>query len=398
MTTDAPARALTPRIGQHVRRARFWVVVGVVVVALLGLQVLLSAGGSGGTFGPDSAAPAGGRALAQVLRQQGVTVTAASEALPNGTSTLLVDDADALLTGAQWRTLLTGRARVVVVSPGFEALRQLAPEVRQAGTPNRRQVDARCGLTFAGRAGSMSLTDVTQSLRSSSGEVCFPDARGAGQVVTLRTGTTRVVLLADRTAFTNEHIGSAGNAAVALNALGATGSLTWFTPDASRFLPTGPATLQDLTPAWVTPVAALLLLAGLAAAIWKGRRFGPIVVERLPVSVRSRETVEGRARLYASGSARLRAADALRIGTIGRIAPMLGLSRSAPVADVVDAAARTTGRRTADLQRLLLDQEPQSDRDLVQVSDDLARLEAAVRTAVLPGATGLHRPDEGRGS
>jgi hypothetical protein len=136
----------------------------------------------------------------------------------------------------------------------------------------------------------------------------------------------------------------------------------------------------------VTPVAALLLLAGVASALWRGRRFGPVVVGRLPVVVRSRETVEGRARLYAAGTSRLRAADSLRIGAIGRMAPMLGLSRSASVEEVVDAAARTTGRRSADLQALLLTAEPRTDRDLVRVSDDLARLEAAVRTATVPGA------------
>ena len=47
------------------------------------------------------------------------------------------------------------------------------------------------------------------------------------------------------------------------------------------------------------PVIVLLLTAGLAAAIWRGRRFGPLVPERLPVTVRAAETTEGRARLYA---------------------------------------------------------------------------------------------------
>jgi hypothetical protein len=125
----------------------------------------------------------------------------------------------------------------------------------------------------------------------------------------------------------------------------------------------------------------LALLAGVAAAVWRGRRLGPLVVEQLPVVVRSRETVEGRARLYARAGARLRAADALRIGTIGRLAPALGLSRLASVDDVVNAAAARTGRDRAALRALLIDTAPPSDAALVALSDELARLEAAVAAA-----------------
>ena len=122
-------------------------------------------------------------------------------------------------------------------------------------------------------------------------------------------------------------------------------------------------------------------------SLWKGRRLGPIVVEALPVAVRSRETVEGRARLYDRGGARLRAADGLRIGAIRRMGPVLGLARTASVQDVVDAAARMTGRPSDTIGALLLTDEPAGDRDLVRISDDLARLEAAVRAAAVPGST-----------
>jgi hypothetical protein len=110
------------------------------------------------------------------------------------------------------------------------------------------------------------------------------------------------------------------------------------------------------------------------------------VVERLPVVVRSRETVEGRARLYQRSGARLRAADALRIGTIGRLAPALGLSRLATVDEIASAAASALGRPLAELRGLLLDEQPRSDADLVRLSDDLARLETAVTAAVRPDA------------
>jgi hypothetical protein len=230
----------------------------------------------------------------------------------------------------------------------------------------------------------MSLTGVQLSLRSTSSTVCFP-VDGAGQVVTARRNGVRIVLLADRAAFTNEHIAAAGNAAVALGALGATADLVWFQQSPlDRAAGTGP-TLQDLTPGWVTPLVVLLLLTGVAAALWRGRRLGPVVIEALPVAVRSRETVEGRARLYNRGAARLHAADGLRIGAVRRIAPLTGLSRTASVEEVAEAAARLTGRPHDAVTALLLTAEPATDRDLVRISDDLTRLEAAVRAAAVPG-------------
>jgi hypothetical protein len=198
----------------------------------------------------------------------------------------------------------------------------------------------------------------------------------------------RVLLLADREAFTNEHITAAGNAAVALGALGSAADLVWFQQSAFDPAATaGAKTLQDLTPPWVTPLVVLLLVAGLAAALWKGRRLGPIVVEALPVIVRSRETVEGRARLYNRSRARLHAADSLRIGAIRRIAPNLGLSRTASVEEIVDAASRLLGRSRETIGAVLLTADPANDAELVRLSDDLARLESAIRAAAVPGFT-----------
>lgn len=391
----AVAEAVTPTVRQTVRRWRFWVlVVGVVVaVVLIGL-VATGAGRIGTTFDPDSAAPSGARALREVLRQQGVRVAVTSRlATARGDGgTLLVDAADGLLDDAAWRSLAAGRERVVVVSPDLAALRALLPAAREAGTPDRDTAGAGCDLALARRAGSMSLAGVTHSLRAEGAAVCFPDGTGAGQLVTARAGGARVILLADRTAFTNEHIAASGNAAVALTALGATADLTWYAPSPLDLGVRPKQTLQDLTPPWVTPVAGLLLLAGLAAALWRGRRLGPVVVEALPVAVRSRETVEGRARLYARGRARLRAADALRIGTIGRIAPLLGLARTASVEEVVLGAARVTGRPRDGVAAALLTADPATDRDLMRISDELARIEAAVRAATVPDA--IHH-DEG---
>jgi hypothetical protein len=238
----------------------------------------------------------------------------------------------------------------------------------------------------------MSLTDAGTSLRLTAHDdalSCFTDSGGRGQLVQSADG--EVTLLASRAPFENRHVGELGNAAVALNALGGRARLIWLRPDPAAAAATARPTLETLTPSWVTPMLVLALLAGVAAAVWRGRRLGPLVVEQLPVVVRSRETVEGRARLYARAGARLRAADALRIGTIGRLAPALGLSRLASVDEIVVGAAQRTGRDRAALRSLLIDSTPTSDAALVALSDELARLEAAVSAA-----TGLGPPPSDR--
>jgi hypothetical protein len=142
----------------------------------------------------------------------------------------------------------------------------------------------------------------------------------------------------------------------------------------------------------------LAIAVVIAAGLWRGRRFGPLVVENLPVEVPAGETSEGRARLYARTSARGHAVDQLRIGTIERLTALLRLPRSAHVGTVADAAATAIGRDVASVMRVLVADEPANDRDLVELSAALGRLEEDVRRSIRPdtaeasGPTEPHRP------
>jgi hypothetical protein len=186
----------------------------------------------------------------------------------------------------------------------------------------------------------------------------------------------------------NEGVERSGNAALALNLLGQHRTLVWYLPGLADRPVTGPPDLAALTPGWVTPVLLLLVLVFVAAAVWRGRRFGPLVVENLPVVVRAGETREGRARLYQRSSARLRAADALRIGTIGRLAALAGLPRTATTGEVADAVAALAGVDRQRIRGLLVDDLPTTDAELIALSDHLAELERATATAVSPAAGG----------
>jgi hypothetical protein len=95
--------------------------------------------------------------------------------------------------------------------------------------------------------------------------------------------------------------------------------------------------------------------------------------------------MDGRARLYARNSERLRAVDALRIATVGRLATALGLARTASLDEVVASTASATQSDPNRVLATLLGDEPQSDAELLALSDRLLDLERAVQAATRPG-------------
>jgi hypothetical protein len=193
----------------------------------------------------------------------------------------------------------------------------------------------------------------------------------------------------------DDHVGRAGNAALALGLLGTHRILVWYLPgplDAASH----PATLASLTPGWVTPAALLLVVVTVAAAIWRGRRFGPLVVEDLPVEVPAEETMLGRAQLYRRSADRLHALDALRLGALHRIGATAGLPPAATLNQLIATAAALTGRPIAELRDLLVAARPRSDADLTSAAAALSELERAVRDAVI-GAGPPARPHSSRG-
>jgi hypothetical protein len=127
-------------------------------------------------------------------------------------------------------------------------------------------------------------------------------------------------------------------------------------------------------------VAAELAVALLLAALWRARRFGPLVAEPLPVVVRASETVEGHGRLYLARRARGRAAEALRAATLARITTRLGLPRATPAGVTCQELAARTGRDPGEIQAILFGPAPRDDAALVSLAGALDTLEGQVLT------------------
>jgi hypothetical protein len=403
-TAAAPAALATPETRtprQALRRAGTWIALAALAVLVAVASLAVSgAARQGDALAPDNPAPGGTQALARVLEAQGVEVTLATTlagaraAVGDGEDTTLVLGATSDRLDDD-RLAEVGRlaTRTVLLAPDFRTLQAIAPDVAAGGAAESadRALDAACALPAARAAGSV--PDDAPVFRylgddASAAVTCFPDDTGDAFALlevpaALAPGGTVTVLGADPI-LTNDRVAEQGSAALALGVLGERPRLVWYTPSPDDAATDAPPTLGELTPGWVTPAILLLGAAALAAAVWRGRRFGPLVVERLPVVVRADETAEGRARLYQRADARGHALDALRVGTVDRLASTLALGRLASVDDVVAASAAALREDPAAVRRLLLDDRPRTDRDLVDLAGRLAALERRVARAADP--------------
>ena len=394
MTTPASEqRVLTPTVGRVATRAAFWLAVAVfaVAVALVALATVGS-NAEGPPLDPGSASPGGSRAVAEVLRQQGVDVVAAStlseaRAAVNGRddTTVLLYDPNHFLDEGQLKDVAGLASTVIVVDANFTQLLAIAPEVAQAG-PVDGELSADCRLPAAEKAGTASgkASGYRVVGDSAAATGCFGSGDGVFSLVQLTRDSGDLTILGLTGALTNEHIIDTGNAAMALNLLGSKNTLVWYIPTLADAQNAAPPSLGELTPPWVGPVLLLLVLTFAAAAVWRGRRFGPLVIENLPVIVRSSETMLGRARLYERSSSRLRALDALRIGAIQRLAVLCGQPRAATVDEIISTVAAVTGAQVGDIRNLLVDAVPATDAALISLSDALLVLERDVAMAIRP--------------
>ena len=387
MTTEV----LTPTVRATARRWAFWVaafiVAAVIGLASLGLGV---SAGDGRAYDPDNPGPTGTMALVEVLRGQGVQAvrtanlgTTRSATAVGSSTTLVIHDVDRILDGDQLAEAAGLADTVIVLDPDFAALSAVAPEVAQAGLVTGT-ASADCDVPAVERSGRVTVDgDGFRVTDADAGALaCLGTGDDVFSLVGLDRGETRLWLLGSIDALTNDRIDEEGNAAFALGLLGEHPRLVWYVPSFDDLPPGG--TIEELSPPWVVPVMTLLALCFVLAAVWRGRRLGPLIVENLPVTVRASETMQGRARLYARSSARLRALDALRVGTIQRLAVRCGLSSVATVDEVVAAVSAVTGADARDLRRLLVEAEPGSDRDLVSYSDALLTLERDVTARLRP--------------
>ncbi|MFB9352920.1 DUF4350 domain-containing protein [Streptomyces heliomycini] len=398
MTTEVtpPPTSASPTARQVWSRARGIVLALVLLIAAAVAIAVVRSDTRHGELDPRSADPYGSRAVAELLADRGVdtrvvTTLDQATAAAGPDTTLLVAVPD-LLTGPQQSRLhsaVTGSGgRTVLVSAGSASVERLVPGVTaDPATSLDSTLSPGCDLPAARRAGTADLGGIRYTTHLTADE-CYPSERLATllRIPDPSGGDSDgdTVLLGAPDILLNNRLDEHGNASLALQLLGSRPHLVWYLPslaDASAASEEGERGFFDLLPSgWLWGTLQLFVAAALAA-LWRARRLGPLVPEKLPVAIRASETAEGRARLYRKANARDRAAGALRSATRTRLAPLVGVPVSqahAPEALLPALSARLQGDGQSP-HTLLFGPPPGDDAALIQLADHLDALEREVR-------------------
>ncbi|MFE6070706.1 DUF4350 domain-containing protein [Streptomyces sp. NPDC056525] len=395
--TSTTSTAPSPR--QLWTRARgAALVLALILIGGLALATLRSSDAHG-SLDPRSADPNGSRAVAELLKARGIELTLVTTldeatAATDPDTTLLVTTPD-LLTQSQQstlrRTMTSSTGRTVLVGAGRPSLDTLAPGVTSStSTPVDNRAPS-CTLAEATRAGSADLGGERYlTAPGTTADSCY---LSDGLPTLLRLpgqDTTDTVLLGSPDILYNKRLDQQGNASLALQLLGSRPHLVWYLPSLADASATADAPADGTTGDFLSLIPSgwlwgtlQLAIAALLAAIWRARRLGPLVTERLPVALRASEATEGRARLYRKANARDRAASVLRTATRTRIAPLLGVAiQDAHSADrLLPALSARLPETTADPRHLLFGPAPADDATLIRLADQLDALEREVRTS-----------------
>lgn len=425
MSTDSPEAAVAPdgtgeqvfhadgttfgqRLAARWRKYRFWIIGAAVFVLLSLLAFLLNDSGNRSidALAINNPAPAGAQAAASVLENQGVDVTATkslaetTDALahnPHGSSTVLFYDPRSILSPQQVSELAAAAAengaKLVAITPGPLTVKSLSPELSSAGTTaGSQQVAAKCDHPDAMAAGSISggAPDPVLDAGPAKGplmlfkgaQTCFSPEGKAGSAsggLLASNSAGDITALGFAGVVNNHNLAQAGNAALTFRLLGSKPNLLWYTSSVSDIPPAqNPPGLAELTPAWMFPAAAWLMLVAVVGVLWRGRRNGPLVTEPLPVIVKASETMAGRARLYQDARAVDTATRTLRHASLTRLARTLRLGHAADPSAVVEAVAGASSRSSAQVHAILLGEAPTTEKDMLRIAADLAALEEEV--------------------
>jgi hypothetical protein len=339
---------------------------------------------------PDSPGRQGTRALAEIVRQHGTPVTvarrvsAAADLVRADPDTVLVVARSERLLPADLDTLRSLPGDRLLIAPTTATLRALTSGVDQAA-PASGVIRPGCALPAATEAGDVDFVDSMTYTAPADATKCYRSG-GRPNLVQLSVVGSTVTVLGSGRALTNERLAGHGDAALGMNLVAARSKAVWLLPDPPPPGSGGQQTFGDLVPFGVKLAILQVVIAVVLVALWRSRRLGPVVVEPLPVVVRSAEAVEGRARLYRARRASDRAAQALRTGALERLTALLGMPRSAAAdpamaAEIVATIADHTGREQTVIGAALYGPPPVDDAELVRLAGFLDDLERQVRNS-----------------
>jgi len=367
-----------------------WWMIGAMLLSLL-LSSVVKAPRDVLPLSVNNATPTGAMAVAEVLRQQGVSV---SQVANLSTAGQKLDDNDTLvianygyLSQGQITSILTHPGPIVWFGPNSADVWEIdrGLDLGPSGGTSRL---AACEAPAAVKADVITTDEYAPNIDAEAvpgATECFAGSHseGGAYVVLDRGSWGDVHLLSEPVLLANKNLTTTGNAALAFNVLGASDEVVWYLSTADYSTLSGGSTEEgtEVVPIdapWFKPAFAAGLATLIFAMLFKGRRMGPLVPETLPVVVRASETTRGRARLYRRGRAAGHASSALRAGAAARMAKRLGLPRTTDSATLISAVAASARTPGGEVTELLYGPPPSSPQGMLDLARRLDALERKV--------------------
>ena len=384
-----------PSIRSQARRRPAALVGVALFVGLIVLLVWSSQPQDYTPLSPGNSTGEGARAAAEILRDQGVDVrpagTLGAVRIADPATTTLVVASPELLQEYQIEALLDYPGDLVVLGADDLTLTLAGTGLTSSRSAEAVTVDATCDDPDASAAGAIEVGPAgAWGMPAAGVTTCFVSPDGLIGYIDAPRDAGRLTVLASPVIVTNDHLDADGNAALTLRTLGRHPEAVWYVADGLDSSvpawddgdgiapPDSVPTSPDFLPPGTLSAAFALGLAVLVAALWRARRFGPLVTEPLPIVVRASEATRGRARLYRRGRATGRATAALRAHAAVSIGRSLGVPRASGADALTDAVQRATGRDRADVTRLLYGPAPRTDAEMMSLIAELDTLESEV--------------------
>lgn len=399
--TTAEAR---PPLRTRAWRARWWIVGVSGFVAIMALAVHTASPESAEALSTLNPNPTGAMATAEILRDQGVRLHEFDylerARIGDPSNTTLVITLPSTLLHDQLESILEYPGDIVFLGSSLAITYALddwlpAADLHYETSTEQGVRDAACDNLDAQAAGRIDVGGPGIASDDWSGAVaCFPDSTGAAAYVVVERDSRTITIVTDPVLAMNESLTTEGNAALVFRTLGHHANVAWYLralddtsvlvfPGSRSGPGTGPvpdsvSISPDFLPTGTVDALWALALAGLVAALWKGRRMGRLVPEPLPVIVHASESTRGRGRLYRKAHASGRASAALRAAAAERMGRRLGVPRSADAPALIGAIARASGRDAPGIERLLYGPPPPSEAAMMDLVKELDALEKEV--------------------
>src|ERR1019366_5755213 len=246
MMAAAPAAAPAPPVSRQPQRTgpdrgrdgwRRWrlpaALIGLIIAAAALIALLQPAQPAIGYLDPADTGPYGTHALADILAGRGTTVVAAATpaaakaAAAQSAATIVITSPE-YLSRSQLAALATAGRDVVIVEPDAAALAALAPRAAIAGAVPIATAAPVCGLTAAILAGNADMGGTSLRLRpGTAGAASCYRVDGLPSLVQYASAGRIITILGTGAPLTNSYLARHGNAALALNLLGAEPRAVW---------------------------------------------------------------------------------------------------------------------------------------------------------------------------